>query len=97
MKKSLILGSAIVLSTLFLPTSVFGSVYIQYYNKDSKKYVMKVEMDGNTKEVTFNASTTSASTVQGTGKVGIIETPCGKVEIKDGAKIEIKDGCIKFL
>jgi hypothetical protein len=97
MKKALILGLVLVISTISLPSTAFASVYIKYFNKDSKKYVMKVQMDGNTKEVTFNSSTTSASTIQGTGKTAIIETPCGKVEVKDESQIEIKDGCIKIL
>jgi hypothetical protein len=54
-------------------------------------------MDGSTKEVTFNGSTTSASTIQGSGKKAVIETSCGNVEIKDDSKIEIVKGCIKVL
>lgn len=80
-----------------LGTNAFGAIYIKYYNKDSQKHVMKVKMDGQTKEVTFNGSTTSATTIQGSGTKGIIETPCGNVEISDNSKIEIKDGCIKFV
>ncbi|MEB3292544.1 MAG: hypothetical protein VKJ24_05250 [Synechococcales bacterium] len=96
MKKAFLL---IVLSAV--PTFAFASpslaaVYIKYYNKDSQKHVMKVQMDGLSKEVTFNAGTTGAATIQGSGKVATIETACGKVEVKDESKIEIKDGCIKF-
>lgn len=92
MKK--IILSAILL-TLF-GINAFASVYIQYYNKDSVKHTFKVKMDGQTKEVVFNASTSGAATIGGSGKKGIIETKCGDVEISDGAKIEIKDGCIKI-
>lgn len=80
-----------------LGVNAFASIYIRYYNKDSQKYVMKVKMDGQTKEVTFNGSTSGATTVGGSGTKGIIETKCGNVEISDNSKIEIKDGCIKFV
>lgn len=75
---------------------MFGYVTIRYYNKDSKEYVMKVSMDGNNSEVKFSSSTTSSVTIQGGGTKCVIETSCGKVEVKDGANIEIKDGCIKI-
>jgi hypothetical protein len=54
-------------------------------------------MDGQTKQVEFNGSTSGATTIQGSGTKGIIETKCGNVEITDNSKIEIKDGCIKFV
>jgi hypothetical protein len=85
-----------VFALLFISTIASAAVTISYYNKDSKAYRFKVTMDGNSKEVVFDGSKTSAVTVQGSGKVCVIETPCGKVEVKDGAKIEIKDGCIKI-
>ncbi|MCU0544691.1 MAG: hypothetical protein MUE44_21410 [Oscillatoriaceae cyanobacterium Prado104] len=97
MKKTLAVLALSVIPTLVLPTLSFAAVYIKYSNKDSEKHVMKVQMDGVTKEVTFNARTTGAATIQGSGKTAVIETSCGKVEIKDDSKIEIKDGCIKFL
>ena len=84
------------LALIFLVSNMFGYVTIRYYNKDSKEHVMKVSMDGNNSEVKFSASTTSSVTIQGGGTKCIIETSCGKVEVKDGANIEIKDGCIKI-
>lgn len=92
MKKILL----IALFGFFAVANSFAAVTINYYNKDSKTYKWKVTMDGNTKEVIFDNSRTSAVTVQGSGKVCVIETDCGKIEVKDGAKIEIKDGCIKI-
>jgi hypothetical protein len=77
--------------------NTFASIYIRYYNKDSQKHVMKVKLDGQTKEVTFSASTSGATSIGGSGTKGVIETKCGNVEISDNAKIEIKDGCIKFV
>ncbi|MCD6066838.1 MAG: hypothetical protein K0S33_1664 [Bacteroidetes bacterium] len=88
----------VLLSTLVITAfgSTFAAVTIRYYNKDSKSHTFDVKMDGSTKEVTFDASKTSSVTIQGGGKTCIIETSCGKVEVKDGANIEIKDGCIKI-
>jgi hypothetical protein len=86
----------VTLAFLLISSIASAAVTISYYNKDSKAYKFKVTMDGNSKEVVFDGSKTSAVTVQGSGKICVIETPCGKVEVKDGAKIEIKDGCIKI-
>lgn len=97
MKKVISLFVLTAISTLNFANSASASVYIKYFNKDSQKHVFKVQMDGLTKEVTFNASTTSASTIQGSGRVATIETSCGKVEVKDDSKIEINKGCIKVL
>ncbi|MBD2359093.1 hypothetical protein H6G41_31655 [Tolypothrix sp. FACHB-123] len=97
MKKSHLFAVLAAMPTLFLPSASFAAVYIKYSNQDSTKYVMKVQMDGLTKEVTFNGSTTGAATIQGSGKAAMIETSCGKVEVKDDSKIEIKNGCIKVL
>ena len=77
--------------------NAFASVYIRYYNKDSQKWVFKVKKDGTTTEVTFNGSTSGATTIGGSGTKAIVTTKCGDVEISDNAKIEIKDGCIKFV
>ena len=87
----------IVFAIITCCSNTMAAVTINYFNKDSKVWKWKVTMDGNTKEVIFDGSKTAAVTIQGTGKVCIIETQCGKVEIKDGMKIEIKDGCIKIL
>lgn len=80
-----------------LGVNSFATVYIKYYNKDSVKHKFVVKMDGQTKEVEFSSSTTSATTIQGSGTKAIIVTKCGEVEVKDNSKIEIKDGCIKFV
>lgn len=90
----------IVLSTILLAmfgVNAFASIYIKYSNKDSEKHTMTVKMDGSTKSVTFNSSTTGATSIGGSGTKAIVQTKCGDVEITDGAKIEIKDGCIKFV
>jgi hypothetical protein len=90
----------IILSTLFvslLGVNSFATVYIKYYNKDSVKHKFVVKMDGRTKEVEFSGSTSGATTIQGSGTKAIVVTKCGEVEVNDNSKIEIKDGCIKFV
>ncbi|AFY41894.1 hypothetical protein Nos7107_1244 [Nostoc sp. PCC 7107] len=85
------------MSFLCLSSPSFASVYIKYSNHDDQKHEMTVQMDGSTKKVTFNSRTSGAATIQGSGKDAVIETSCGKVEVKDDAKIEIKNGCVKVL
>lgn len=97
MKKALLFLAMVTVPTLCFPTLCLADVYIKYSNKDSQKYVMKVEMNGLIKEVTFNAQTSSAATIQGNSKTSVIVTPCGKVEVKNDSKIEIEKGCIKIL
>ena len=77
--------------------NAFASVYIKYYNKDSTTWKFVVKMDGSTKEVEFRGSTTGATTIGGSGTKAIVTTKCGDVEIVNDSKIEIKDGCIKFV
>lgn len=89
--KKLVLFAALMLFT----GNAFCSVFIEYENKDSKVYTFKVRIDGTDKEVKFE-NATAAVTIQGGNKTCVIETPCGNVEVKDGAKVYIKDGCIKF-
>jgi hypothetical protein len=96
MKKAFLTIALSAIPTIALAAPSMAAVYIKYENKDSDKHVMKVQMDGQSKEVTFNGGTTGAATIQGSGKVATIATSCGKVEIKDDSKIEIKNGCIKF-
>jgi hypothetical protein len=91
MKKAILFLSLV---TLFFIHRAFAAVTIRYYNKDSQTHTMKVSMDGSTKEVKFDGSKTSSVTIQGSGTKCVIETSCGKVEVKDGANIEIKNGCI---
>ncbi len=97
LKHALVLASLAVAPFLFTPTEAKATVYIQYYNKDSQVHKFKVLIGGMDKEVEFGNSRTSSVTIQGGGNTCIIETKCGKIEVKDGAKVEIKDGCIKIM
>ena len=90
----------IAITTLLVLTfgiNAFASVYIKYYNKDSKTHKMSVRIGGSTRSVEFRASTTGATTIQGGGNSAVIQTKCGKVTVKTNSKIEIKNGCIKIV
>lgn len=97
LKHALVLASLAIAPFLFAPSEAEAKVYIQYYNKDSQSHKFKVRIGGMDKEVEFDSSRTSSVTIQGGGDVCVIETKCGKIEVKDGAKVEIKDGCIKIM
>ncbi|TAE26153.1 MAG: hypothetical protein EAZ92_11100 [Candidatus Kapaibacterium sp.] len=97
MKHALVLASLAIAPFLFAPSEAKATVYIQYYNKDSQVHKFKVLIGGMDKEVEFGNSRTSSVTIQGGGNTCVIETKCGKIEVKDGAKVEIKDGCIKIM
>jgi hypothetical protein len=92
MKKNIILTAVVLCATI---GSAFSAVTIRYYNKDSKKHTMSVNIDGSKKEVTFSPSTSGSVTIQGTATTCKITTSCGVIEVKNNAVVEIKDGCIK--
>lgn len=72
----------------------FANVTLRYYNKDSKTHKMDVKISGSSKTVEFGSSRTSSVTIQGGGNEAYIETSCGRIKVKDGDKIVIKNGCI---
>lgn len=87
----------IFLSVAFVLIANIASAYsIRYYNKDSKTHKMEVRTNGSTKTVEFKGSTTSTASIQTSADVVEIKTSCGWVKVKNGAKITIKDGCIKI-
>jgi hypothetical protein len=71
-----------------------ASVYIQYYNKDSKTYTFDVKIAGTTTKVEFGGSRTSSVTIQGGSSECIIYTSCGEVKLSNNVKITISNGCI---
>ena len=91
MKKKLFLSIAVFLLAV---TFMSANVTIRYYNKDSKEHTMSVKIAGSSKTVTFGGSRTATVTIQGGSSECVIETSCGNITVKDGASIEIKDGCI---
>jgi len=92
--KRLIKSFAMLMVMLFIISTTNAAVTLRYYNKDSKKHTMTVKISGSTKEVTFESSRTSSVTIQGSATTATIITSFGKIEVKDGDNIEIKDGKI---
>lgn len=92
MKKKLF---TLAVALLFIVSFVQAGVTLRYYNKDSKTHTMEVKISGSSKTVEFGSSRTASVTIQGGSSECVIETSCGKVTVKDGDNIEIKDGCIK--
>lgn len=91
MKRQLVLLSFILL--MFSGQSK-ASVYIQYYNKDSKSYTFEVKIAGTKTTVEFGGSRTSSVTIQGGSSECIVYTSCGEVKLTDNIKITISNGCI---
>ncbi len=84
-------------TAVFLLVSVIANAFtISYYNKDSQKYKMEVKSNGSTQSVEFSASTSGSTSIQTSASEVEIKTSCGWVKVKNGAKITIKDGCIKI-
>lgn len=71
-----------------------SSVYIKYYNADSKTYTWDVKIAGVMTKVEFGGSRTSSVTIQGGSSDCIIYTPCGEFKVSNDMKITIKNGCI---
>lgn len=87
----------ILLSVAFLLIVQVASAFtVRYYNQDSKSYSMEVRSNGTTQKIEFGGSTTSSTSVQTSASEVEIKTECGWVKVKDGAKISIKNGCIKI-
>ena len=87
----------LLLSVAFLLVVNLASAFtIKYYNKDSKNHTMEVRSNGSTQKVEFNSSTSGSTSIQTSASEVEIKTSCGWVKVKDGAKISIKDGCIKI-
>ncbi|MNE50931.1 hypothetical protein D3C87_23290 [compost metagenome] len=87
----------VLLSVAFLFVVQIASAFtIRYYNQDSKNYTMEVRSNGSTQKVEFTSSTTGSSSIQTSASEVEIKTECGWVKVKDGAKISIKNGCIKI-
>lgn len=87
------LSALLVLGISLFSLAADASVTVRYYNRDSKKYTFEATCSGSHYTVTFDGSTTSSTTIQGS-------TPCkvkdagGEVTLKGGENIEIKDGRI---
>lgn len=81
---------------LFFVSSIASAFSVPYYNKDSKTYTFEVRINGSTREITFNASTSGTAHCPPTADKCEIKSSCGWVEVKNGQKVVIKDGCLKI-
>lgn len=88
---------AIFFIALFLLSTVAEAFSVKYYNRDSKTYTWEIKVNGNVREITFNASTSGTANSPSSGDECEIKCECGWVKIEKGQKIEIKDGCIKVV
>jgi hypothetical protein len=84
----------ITLALALTSMSAYCAVNISYENMDDKGYSMWVNIDGTEKKVHFDM-TIAKMVIQGGNNVCTIETKCGKVEVRDGDAVYIKDGCLK--
>ena len=89
-KKFAILLTALIM----LAVTAEAGVTLRYYNKDSSDRTFSVKTCGNNTKVTFQSSRTSSVTIQGCSSATIY-TSCGSIEVRDGDKVEIKNGCIR--
>ncbi|MEC4051020.1 hypothetical protein OX284_016410 [Flavobacterium sp. SUN046] len=83
-------------AAFLLVASIANAFTIRYSNNDSQNYTMEVRSNGSTQKIDFSSSTTGSSSVQTSASEVEIKTSCGWVKVKDGAKISIKNGCIKI-
>ena len=91
MKKHIIVLSML----LFLFSGIaHSSVYIKYYNADSKTYTFEVKIAGTMTTVEFGSSRTSTVTIQGGASECTVYTPCGDIRLSNDVKITIRNGCI---
>ena len=88
---------AMLFALLMFGTIVAQAFSVKYYNRDSKTYTWEIKVNGNLREITFNASTSGTANSPSSGDVCEIKTECGWVTVEKGQKIEIKDGCIKIV
>jgi hypothetical protein len=92
MKKIALLG--------FVGVSLFSmaaeaAVTVRYYNRDSQKYSFDAKCSGSTYKANFDGSTTSSTTIQGSGPCEVKDGSGKTVTLKGGENIEIEKGAIK--
>ena len=85
------LSALLVLGISLVSLTASAAVTVRYYNRDSQKHTFEALCSGSKYTVSFDGSTTSSVTIQGSG-------PCkvGGVSLSGGEKIEIEKGQIKI-
>lgn len=87
------LSALLVLGISLFSVAADAAVTVRYYNRDSKKYTFEATCSGSHYTVTFDGSTTSSTTIQGSAPCKVKDAG-GEVTLKGGENIEIKDGRI---
>lgn len=87
---------SLTLALLFF-ASIANAYSIPYYNRDSTTHTFEVKINGSKYEITFNSSTTGTASCPPGADVAEINCACGWVTVKNGQKVEIKDGCVKVV
>jgi hypothetical protein len=90
MKKVITMVAAIAFICAAMPS--FAGVSLRYHNGDSSDYKFDVKISGSSTTVEFGHSRTATVTIQGGGTTAEITTPSGKVTVKNGDNVEIKNG-----
>lgn len=84
-----------IFAAMLLFISTLASAYsVPYYNKDSKDYTFEVKINGSTREITFKASTSGTASCPPGADYAEIKSSCGWIKVKNGQKVQIKDGCV---
>tara|TARA_Y100000385_G_C12719040_1_gene477819 strand:+ start:116 stop:397 length:282 start_codon:yes stop_codon:yes gene_type:complete len=92
MKAKLILMTAV----LFFITGIASAFSVPYYNKASKNYTFEVKINGSTREIRVKVITTCTAHCPHSANKCEIKSSCGWVEVKNGQKVIIKDGCLEI-
>ena len=94
MKKQLFFAMLAVVFMATTAATCYYSFTVRYHNADAHAYTFSAKMRGSHTRVTFSARHTSSVTFQGSVKTAVISCGCGNVEVSQGDRIEIKNGCI---
>ena len=81
------------LAVLLSASAALAGVTVRYYNTDSKDYAWPAVCHGSHYTVKFGHSRTASTTIQGSSPC-VVTTPHGKVTLKGGEHIEIKNATI---
>ncbi len=84
-----IVTAVVVLASM----SSFAAVTVRYHNGDSQKHTFNAVCSGSKYTVTFDASTTSSTTIQGSAPCKVTHGG-GEITLNGDEKLEIKDGKI---
>ena len=87
------LSALLALGLSLVSLTASAAVTVSYYNRDSQKHTFEALCSGSKYTVSFDGSTTSSVTIQGSGPCKV-QHQGGSVTLNGGEKLEIKDGKI---